>query len=908
MAGETTTDTLITTKLHRPPLDRIHVHRPQLLERLDQRRSRPLTLVSAPAGYGKSVLIQSWLETFDISDAWVSLDKNDNDLRTFTAYFVAAVETLFSGACRNTQALLSASDLPPSAVLGANLLNELDRIKQRFILVLDDFHHIENESVLEMITQLLSHPPQAMHLVLIGRLDPALPISALRAQSLVTEIRTQDLRFDLNETEEFLAQVLGIQVDSSTAAALEEKTEGWVTGLRLAALSMRHRNNLDPKLLESQVDAQYVMEYLFTEILSLQPPEIRQYLLSIAILDRFCAPLCEAVCLSGAGALSCELGGWEFIAWLKKENMFLIPLDAENRWFRFHHLFQKLLSNQLKRHFSSEDINVLHARASAWFAENGLIEEAIRHALASGDVDGAAQLVEQNRQTLLNTDRWYVLEKWLSMLPDTVIQQRPELLLAQVWIHYFHFRLTLIPSVLDVAESLLSNKPKEKLLYGEIYLFKGVLCFLQGDGAPSLKYIEDALKRIPTTYHMIRGFAETYFGFAGQMQGQKERVMDVLSGLLHQQSLHDIRKVRVMLSLVYVHMVSGNLALSVTLNQQLKNFAISIESIIYVALSSWFQGVIHFCRNELDMAIDYLSQAAETSYIMPKRASADCLAVLALAYQATQQTDKVSATMERLLEYIHSSKDSTFLEIAHSCRARMSLMKGEAPFASGLPGFDTTSGGEAMFIFLEIPGITQCRVLLAEGSDEGLREAEKRLQEYLRLSRTQHNTFQNITIMALQALTFEKQGRTDDALAVLETAVDLARPGGFIRPFVELGPTMEGLLKRLAEKNVASGYIGQLLAAFREDQSGVKHGTFETQTVGRPSVSNQPLVEPLTNRELEILDLLAQRLRNKEIAAKLFISPKTVKKHLDNIYSKLNVSTRQQAVEKSHMLGIHPPR
>jgi ATP/maltotriose-dependent transcriptional regulator MalT len=317
-------------------------------------------------------------------------------------------------------------------------------------------------------------------------------------------------------------------------------------------------------------------------------------------------------------------------------------------------------------------------------------------------------LVEQNRQTLLNTDRWYVLEKWLSMLPDTVIQQRPELLLTQAWIHYFHFRLTLIPSVLDVAESLLSHKPKEKLLYGEIYLFRGVFCFLQGDGTPGLKYMEDALEQIPTTYHMIRGFAEAYFGFAGQMQGQKERVLDELSGLLHHQSLHDKRKVRVMLGLVYVHTASGSLALAATLNQQLKNFAISIESITYVALSSWFQGVIHFCRNELDMAIDCLSQAAENSYLMPRRASVDCLAGLALAYQATQRTDKASATLERLLEYIHSSKDAAFLDNAHSCRARMSLMKGVAPFASGLPGFDTRSGGEAMFIFLEIPGITQC--------------------------------------------------------------------------------------------------------------------------------------------------------------------------------------------------------
>jgi LuxR family maltose regulon positive regulatory protein len=891
MAGKTDITSLITTKLHQPKLDRLHVHRPRLLNRLHHCRSRPLTLVSAPAGYGKTVLICRWLESCDIPSAWVSLDKTDNDLRTFTAYFVAAVETRFSGACRNTQAILSASELPPSDVLAANLLNELDRIEQPFIIVLDDFHLIKIETALDMVSYLLSHPPQAMHMVLIGRQDPALPISAMRARSLLTEIRSQDLRFNLKETEEFLAQALINQVDSATAAALEEKTEGWVTGLRLAALSMRHLKKLDVTLLEPQVGAQYVLEYLFTEVLSRQPPQICQYLLRIAILERFCAPLCEAIGVSGAEAFSRELSGREFIAWLKQENLFLNPLDAENRWFRFHHLFQRLLSNQLKRHFSAEEINALHAQASAWFAENGFIDEAIRHALAGGDEIGAAQLVEQHRQTMLNTERWYVLEKWLSLLPDTVIQQRPELLLAQVWIHYFHFRLTLIPLVLDVAESLLSNKPKEKMLYGEICLFKAVFYFLEGDGAPSLRYIEDALEKIPATYHMIRGFAETYFGFAGQMQGQKERVLDVLSGLLQHQSLHDIRKVRVLLSIVYVHMVSGSLTLSATLNQQLKNFAISIESTVYVALSSWFQGVIHFSRNEMDMAIDHLRQAAEDIYIMPRRASVDSLAGLALAYQATQQTDKVSATLKRLLEYIYSLKDATYLDIAQSCKVRMSLMKGEAPFASGLPGIDTTSGGEAMFIFQEIPGITQCRVLLAEGSDESLREGEKRLQEYLRLSRTQHNTFQNITIMALQAVTLEKQGRTDDALAVLEEAVDLARPGGFIRPFVELGPTMEGLLKRLAEKNIASSYIGQILAAF-------------STTPQPPPSSAQTSDAQLTNREYEILELLVQRLRTKEIAVKLSISNETVNTHLKNIYRKLDVHKRQEAVNRAKGLGI----
>jgi LuxR family maltose regulon positive regulatory protein len=882
---------LIATKLHRAPIDRLHVHRPLLLERLEQRRSRPLTLVSAPAGYGKSILIRCWLESCNTPGSCLSLDENDNDLRMFAGYFVAAVKKLFPGACRKTEGLLTAPDLPPAAEMGAILINELNGIEQSFILALDDFHFIKNEAVLDMMRFLLSHPPRAMHLVLIGRHDPALPISSLRSKSLVTEIRTRDLRFDLRQTEDYLTQLLGITVDPSTATALMKKTEGWVTGLRLAVLSMRHRTKPEPKLLEPHADAQYVMEYLFSEVFSQHPPVNKKYLISISILERFCAPLCEAVCRPAGDSQSGEISGWTFLAWLKTENMFLIPLDAENRWFRFHHLFQKLLLNQLKRHFSAEDINALHAQASAWLADNGFIDEAIRHALAGADEIGAAQLVEQHRQAMLNTDRWYVLEKWLSMLPNTLIQQRPELLLAQAWIHYFHFRLTLIPSVLDVAESLIRNKSKEKLLYGEIFLFKGVLCFLQGDGSPSLKYIEEALERIPTTYPMIRGFAESYFGFAGQMHGQEERILDVLSGLLHQPSLHDKRKARVMLSIASVHIVSGNLALAATLSQQLNRFAINTESIPNVASSSWFQGVIHFCRNELDMAIDYLSQVAENIYIMPRRISVDCMAGLALAYQATQQTDKVTATMERLLGYIHSSKGATFLEIAHSCRARLSLMKGETPFASSLPGIDTTSGGEAMFIFLEIPSITQCRVFLAGGSDEGLREAEQRLQAYLQLGRKQHNTFQKITIRALLALTLEKQGRTDDALAVLKAAVDLAKPGGFIRPFVELGPTMGGLLERLFARNDARDYIQQLLAAFSPSPIA-------------PSSNVEPKDTLITNRERDILELLAQRLHNKEIAENLFISTATVSAHLKHIYRKLDVHNRRAAVAKALDAGI----
>ncbi len=382
---------LLRTKLHRPPVDRNHVHRPHLLERLDKRRRGPLTLVSAPAGYGKSSLISCWLELCDIPSAWLSLVEDDNDLRTFTTYVIAAVETIFPEACRNTQALLNAPDLPRMAALATSLLNELELIEQPFILVLDDYQHIQDESVSELLSELLHHPPQPMHLVLIGRRDPALPISALRARGLVTEIRTQDLRFTVAETETFFKMALEIQIDPSIAIAVEEKTEGWVTGLRLAALSMRHRGHIDPRLLEPQVGAQYVMEYLFNEVFCHLPPEVSQYLLGTAILDRFCGPLCEAVCVPGVDPLTCELGGWNFITWLKRENVFLISLDPENRWFRYHHLFQKLLVNQLKRHRSAEEISTLHAHASAWFAENGLIEESLKHSLAGGDIATAME-------------------------------------------------------------------------------------------------------------------------------------------------------------------------------------------------------------------------------------------------------------------------------------------------------------------------------------------------------------------------------------------------------------------------------------------------------------------------------------------------------------------------------------
>ena len=313
MTNDSTSIPYLRTKLHRPLIPRDHVHRPRLLEHLDQRRERPLTLVSAPAGYGKSILTSSWLETSDSPGAWLSLDEQDNDLRQFLFGFLAAVQSIFPEAVREAQAMVSAPNLPPLQVLSTVLINDLDRIEEDFILVLDDFHFIHDESVHAFLREALRHPPQPMHLVLISRKDPFLPISTLRARDQVTEVRTHDLRFSPEEAASYLRTALGDLMDEASAATLTEKTEGWITGLRLAVLSLRHQPDAGAKMLEMAANSSYVMDYFFEEVLEGQAPEIRRYLLSTAIPDRFCASLCDALCAPGVEGKVSEIDGQGFI-------------------------------------------------------------------------------------------------------------------------------------------------------------------------------------------------------------------------------------------------------------------------------------------------------------------------------------------------------------------------------------------------------------------------------------------------------------------------------------------------------------------------------------------------------------------------------------------------------------------
>jgi len=908
---------IIRTKLHRPLIPEEHVHRPRLLEQLEEGRQRKLTLISAPAGYGKSILLSCWLENSDCPNAWFSVDETDNNLRQFLIYFLTAIRTMFPDAVEKTLALANSVNLPPLKVLAANLLNELNLIDQDYILAVDDIHLIQKKQVYDLLTELLRHPLQHMHLVLSGRRDPFLPIPSLRSRGLVTEIRLQDLCFNTAETKAYLEQVLGDQIEDAIAAKWTEKTEGWITALHLAALLMHHRGDASGMLSEMPSGLQYVTEYLFSEIFERQSPEIRHYLLSTSILNRFCAPLCDVVCRPDVDSRQADISSRDFINLLKKENLFIINLDAENRWFRYHHLFQQLLQNQLNRYHDSKEIAALHSRASEWFESQGLIDEAIRHALAAGNSIGAAEIIERHRHAELDQDRWYVVERWLAMLPDEIKQQRPGLLLTHLFILADQYRLLDMPPIIERVESLLADETTDEELVGELNYHQGtVLVWVHCDGERARKRLEAARKRLPEKRGMMNGRLECYLGMACQMMGEGELAIESLEEKIREiDSQEDAFSANLIRGVAFIHLLSGHLDRAVRATQRLTAVAAKSDLEGLEAMSHYMLANARLRSYDLKGALQGFLFATEKRNIVNRRIAVDAMAGLVLTYQAMQHKDETVNALKQLLEFFQETDDPQGVVLAESCQARLSLLLGDLkPAIRWARSFDAEPHVAGTLFWLEIPLITQARVLIAAGTDEDLGKALELLGVLRQQVETPNFTCQTIEIMVLQSMALEKLGNANEALTVLEEVVALAEPRGWVHPFVELGSPMADLLKRLMSKNIDVDYIEKLLAAFSDDKPEPVSDASDHEGPSPhhpPSLSvtsssrSKPLVEPLTNRELDILDLLAQRLQNKEIADKLFISTETVKSHLNNIYQKLNVSNRRDAVEKAKTLGIY---
>ncbi|MGB3712818.1 MAG: LuxR C-terminal-related transcriptional regulator [Candidatus Promineifilaceae bacterium] len=911
---------IIQTKLYRPPLQADFVPRPQLIEQLDGWQQRPLTLVSAPAGYGKSMLVSSWLESLDYPAAWLSLDENDNDLELFLNYFLACVQTSFPDAVDGTVALIGGAELPPLRVLSNHLANELNHLPQRLVLVIDDYHVISESNIDALLSELLKHPPRHLHLVVVTRTDPLINLNRLRALGQVTEIRTQQLRFSVMETIEFLEQLLRVEVDKEAAALLEEKTEGWVTGIRLAAMSMRHRENAQEMLRRLSVERRYIWDYLMSEVLSALRLEIQNFLVKTAVLDRFCASLCNAV-LADSGAESetpigtSSAGSQSILDSLQQDNLFIIPLDGQRRWFRYHHLFQQLLTVELKERYNADEIAVFHLKASSWYSQNGLVDEALQHALEAGDDLAAAQLLEENARMLLDEDRWHVLEKWMSRLPDSVIRQRPRLLIAKAWVRFHQFAVQSIPPLLELVGTILEDDATAQQLGGEVDFFWGHHWYWQGQSTRSLDSLNRALEQIPKAHHLARGEAEVFWSLASQMSDQKEEAIRRLNRWLYdEQTPHPGRQTKLLGTLIFIHILSGEFNDAAPMARQLHEMATKNNNRYIRAWTSYIQGYIHYFWNDLDTATRLFAEAVSDRYILHTAGALDSLVGLALTSQALGQPDTVEATVSLLLEFAQENNYPASITVARSCQARLSLMQGDLESAvRWLEKAELATDSGVMFFWLEVPHITQCRILIAQGSKTSLHEAGEKLAVYGKTNKARNNTRQLIDILLLQSLIYQKQSQSDKALAALARAITLAEPGGFIRPFLDLGPEMADLLVRLSQRGVALAYITRILAAFRVSDDGRQttdeNGSVIDRRMSAPASSvvdgrSSELVEPLTPRELDVLALLAQGLTNKEIAQRLVISHGTVRQHAYNLYQKLQVNSRQQAAKKASDLGI----
>ena len=403
--SKTSTGTVLRTKLHAPTATADWVKRTALLDQLTQHRDRLLTVVSAPAGYGKSTLVNQWIESLARPSAWVSLDEDDNDPRRFMESLTAAVDRIFPGAVLGMQSLLSAPVLPPLSVLSGQFLSDLEHIDDAFILVLDDYHRIHAESVHDLVSWIIEHPPRTLHLAFLSRTVPPLPLDRFRERAQVYEISGSELRFTREETSAFLRNALSTSFNEDAVAVIDENIEGWAAGLRLMVSALGKDEKPDHLLAHLKTPGGSVSDYLLSEVLSRQPPAVADSLCKMAILDRFCAPLCDALRGPDIEPEAGERDGEQFIQWLEQHNLFLIALDDEGRWFRFHHLFQQLLNDQLQRSHSRDEIAALYSRASNWSYENGFIEEAIQQAVSAGKPERAADMIEESRHAELNQDQ-----------------------------------------------------------------------------------------------------------------------------------------------------------------------------------------------------------------------------------------------------------------------------------------------------------------------------------------------------------------------------------------------------------------------------------------------------------------------------------------------------------------------
>jgi LuxR family transcriptional regulator, maltose regulon positive regulatory protein len=912
------TQILLHTKLHRPRLPHDLVVRLRLVEWLNNDLDHPLTLVCAPAGFGKTTLVCSWLESLDagqgegtpLPSAWLSLDENDSDLNLFLRYFIAAVRTIFGDACEETLALLLARQQIPQSVLFSTFSNELEQLPGEFLLVLDDYHSIHGEEVHTLLGELVRHWPKPMHLVLISRTSPPIPLGSLRAKRMLNEIRTRDLRFTPEETANYLRRTQFDLLIHNALPILEERFEGWPAGLHLAVLSLRSRDSQESVLSALSSENPNITGYLLDEVLNHQFPAVHSFLLKTSILDRFCASLCEAV----AGESQAAWNARARLDSIERSELFIISLDNRQEWYRYHRLFQELLQQRLVMEMAPDQVADLHRRASAWFEAHGLIDEALQHAVTAGNLDLAARQMSAGLRDVINREDRPTLERWLRLLPEETIQRHPGLLMIRVWALEFLWRFDLQVQVIKQVEGLLDSKdgmslPADdlQLLHGQILAIKAQQAYFSNQPSVAIDLCRQVLALLPASWTFVRGGVMLYLGMSMQAGGQSSEAEHLL--LQEYESYSDKTDAYALMllhSLGFIYFNNGQLEQTRRIAELMRKGAISGGVTIKKNWADWFLGVVCYQRNELEAAGQYFTEIVENRYTAQVTSLRDAIAGVALIHQIKGENVEALQMVDEISQFDLEQGGSEDIRTG-SLRARLMLMQGDLEGAGRWADGFSTPPPNLPFLWLEEPQVIRARILVARGSDADLQSALKILDVLAEIAERTCNTRYKIEILALRAIALEARGEASQASAELKQAVDLARPGGFIRVFVDLGKPMQELLQRLAKQDHCAETVGHILKAFQED--GNLPASENLAPPARPaSTGIQALPEPLTRRELEVLALLRGPLNIKEIALQLHISHATAKRHTINIYAKLGVSQRWNAVARAEELNLLPPR
>ncbi|HSL27552.1 MAG TPA: LuxR C-terminal-related transcriptional regulator [Anaerolineales bacterium] len=909
---------VLATKLYIAPPPPNVVSRARLIERLDKgfsARSK-LSLISAPAGFGKTTLVSEWIAGSGHPAAWLSLDEGDGDLSRFLTYLVSAVRTLARSGVEGiapdlgeaAMQALQASQSPPVESILTALLNEISTFPQSFLLVLDDYHVIESRAVDEALSFLVEHLPAQMHLVITTREDPALPLPRLRARRHLVELRAADLRFTPSEAAEFLDRVTELPLSAEEVAALEERTEGWIAGLQLAALSMRGHQDVSGFIRAFAGDNRYIVDYLMEEVLQRQPEPIRDFLLQTSILDRLSGPLCDAV--TGQENSRARLEA------LQRGNFFLIPLDDTGHWYRYHHLFADVLRMHLMAE-QPERVPVLHRRASEWYEQNGLAAEAIRHALSGEDFERAADLIERALPATRQNRQEATLLGWFQALPEELLRNRPVLnvhyvgtLLQNGQMEGVESRLRDVERWLDMPAELRErpifvDEEDFQSLPGSVAMYRAAIALARGDVANATKYAREVLERAREEDDFMRGAASSLLGLASWGGGDLEAAHRMFSsGMAHLQKIGFISDViGGCVTLADIRITQGRLREAMGTYERGLQLATKPGSPPLRGAADMHVGLsdVYRERNDLAAARQHLLKCQELGELngLPKNPYRRRVA-MARIHEAQGDLDEALDLLEEA-EPLYQADFSPNVRPVRAWKARVWVAQGRLDRALDWVNEQGLSAHDDLSYLREFEHMTLARILLAQyrrdrRNESPIREALDLLERLRRAAEQGGRAGHLIEILVLQALAQQMHGDIPEALVTLEPALTLAEPEGYARIFLDEGADMGRLLREAKARGILPGYTGKLLGAFQEEGQ-------KDEGDSAPPVS-QLLIEPLSQRELDVLRLFRTELSGPEIAQELVIGLSTVRTHTKSIYSKLGVNSRRAAVKRGIELGL----